>query len=191
MILYINACTRSDSRTDRLARHLLENLGGDAVEHKLDAFSFPPVNEAFLSWRDSCSASGDFSSPVFGPAKEFAEADAVVIAAPFWDLSFPSVLKQYLEQITVLGLMFCYTEEGIPKGLCKARRLYYVTTAGGPVFSSEYGFGYVRALAGSYYGIPNAELILAEGLDLQGADVESILRAAEQEIDKLFSENAG
>ena len=34
-VLYINACARSESRTDRIARALLERLGGLQEEVKL------------------------------------------------------------------------------------------------------------------------------------------------------------
>ena len=105
----------------------------------------------------------------------------IVIAAPYWDLSFPAVLKAYFEQINVLGLTFEYTADGRPRGLCKARKLIYVTTAGGPILSDEYGFGYVKALAQNFYGIPDVRQIRAEGLDIIGADAERILREAMEE----------
>ena len=59
---------------------------------------------------------------MFSLAKEFAIADTIVIAAPYYDLSFPAMLKQYFEQINVLGVTFTYSDSGIPEGLCKARR---------------------------------------------------------------------
>ena len=99
-----------------------------------------------------------------------------MIAAPYWDLSFPAVLKQYFEQINVLGVTFTYTPEGIPKGLCRAEKLYYVMTAGGCYVPEEFGFGYVRALAQNFYGIADVELIRAVGLDIDGADVEGIMQ---------------
>ena len=37
MILYINACMRGESRTDRIAKALLQKLGGDYAEVKLSA----------------------------------------------------------------------------------------------------------------------------------------------------------
>ena len=61
---------------------------------------------------------------MFELARQFAAADQIVIAAPYWDLSFPAALKQYFEQINVLGITFAYTPEGVPKGLCRARKLY-------------------------------------------------------------------
>lgn len=189
MILYLNACVRARSRTDRLARHLLsclKSVGEETVrEIRLEDLVFPKVDEDFINTREELISKGDFDHPMFESAKIFADADSIVIGAPFWDLSFPAALKQYLEQTTVRQITFFYTETGIPQGLCKAKKLYYVTTAGGPVFSDEYGYGYVKALADGYYGIPETKLIKAEGLDMEGSDVEEILRQKEEEIDRM------
>lgn len=120
----------------------------------------------------------DFSDPAYTPARQFAEADIIVVAAPYWDLSFPAILKAYFEQVNVLGLTFEYTDDGFPRGLCKAKKLVYVTTAGGPIISDEYGYGYVKALAQGFYGIVDVHQVKAEGLDMVGADVEKILSRA-------------
>jgi FMN-dependent NADH-azoreductase len=119
---------------------------------------------------------------MFDLARQFAAAEEIVIAAPFWDLSFPAALKQYFEQINVPGVTFRYNAAGVPEGLCRAGTLTYLTTAGGDYFPEEYGFGYVRALAQGFYGIREVRLIKAVGLDLDGADVEAILRAAEASV---------
>ena len=178
MILFIDACVRAESRTRKLTGHILKGLEGEVQTVRLAEASFPAVDEAFLSFRSQCAEAGDYSDPVFAPARQFARADTIVIAAPYWDLSFPSVLKQYLEQICVQGLTFRYTEEGVPESLCRAKDLWYVTTAGGPILSDAFGFGYVEALANSFFGIHQTHLIKAEGLDVFGADVEAIIRAA-------------
>ena len=130
-ILYVNACVRKESRTKRLADKLLSKLGEPYEELRLEKIAFPIVNEEYLNRRDQLISSGDFQSPMFDLARQFSEAETIVIAAPFWDLSFPSILKQYLEQINVVGITFKYSEEGVPVALCKAKRLFYVTTAGG------------------------------------------------------------
>lgn len=184
-VLFINACVRKESRTRRLAEYLLSRLSGEIKEVRIPDIPFPVVDEVFLNQRDQLIGEQNDSSPVFTCARDFASADIIVIAAPFWDLSFPASLKQYLEQVNVSGVTFRYTEEGIPQGLCRAKKLYYVTTAGGPVYSDEYGFGYVKTLAQTFYGIPQVVLIKAEGLDIIGADVEGILQEAMQKIDKL------
>ena len=177
MVVFVNACVRAASRTKRIANVLLARLNDETEEVKLSEFPFPTTDEAFLRQRDSLIAQGKFDAPMFSLARQFAEADTVVIAAPFWDLSFPAALKQYIEQINVVGITFRYTKEGIPQGMCRARKLYYVTTAGGNYVPEAFGFGYIKALAEGFYGIPDVRLIQAAGLDIDGADGEGILRA--------------
>ena len=182
MVLFINACIRNESRTKELADTLLEKQEEPYEEVFLNSIHFPLVDEAFLNRRDDLIARQDFSDPVFDLARQFAEADEIVIAAPFWDLSFPAVLKQYFEQINVRGITFFYTPEGIPAGLCRAKRLTYITTVGGDFFPEEYGAGYVRALAQNFYGIPEFKLIKATGLDIVGADPGAIMDCAKASI---------
>ena len=182
MILFINACVKKESRTLRLVKRLLSGLGGKYEEVKLHEMEFPVTDQDFLDRRDSLIAAEDYNDPMFGLARQFARADEIVIAAPYWDLSFPASLKQYIEQINVLGITFRYTPEGTPLGLCKAKRLTYVMTAGGTFVPEEFGYGYVKTLAQSFYGIPEVRLIKATGLDIYGADVETIMREAEETI---------
>lgn len=184
-ILFVNACVRKQSRTRRLAEHLLARLDGTVEEVNVAELMLPAADEDFLLRRDALAAQGSFDSPCFALARQFAAADTVVVAAPYWDLSFPAVLKQYFEQVNATGVTFSYSPEGIPVSLCRAGTLYYVTTAGGPICSDSFGYGYIRALAEGFYQIPEVHLIKAEGLDIVGADVEALLRSAEAEIDRL------
>ena len=184
-ILFVNACVREASRTGRLAEKLLKKLNKPFEEIRLDKIRFPVVEESFLGMRDRLISEGSFDSPMFDLARQFSEAETIVIAAPYWDLSFPAALKQYFEQVNVVGITFRYTEEGIPVGLCKADRIFYVSTAGGTYAPSEFGFGYVKALAQGYYGIEDVRLIEAVGLDIYGNDVDAILEAAEETIEGM------
>jgi len=183
MTLFINCCVRNDSRTKRLADAVLEKLGGDIEELVLEDVDFPVTTDIFLKRRDAVIAEERFDDPVCDLARQFAAADKIVIAAPYWDLSFPASLKQYVEHINVLGVTFIYTPEGTPKGLCKASDLYYVTTAGGAFCPEEFGFGYIKTLAESFYGINNVKMISAYGLDIYGNDPEKILQDAIEAID--------
>lgn len=179
MILYINACVREDSRTDRLARALLKKLGGAYEEAYLPTLGLAPVGREMLALRDAAMLSGDHSGPEFAPARQFAAADTVVVAAPYWDLSFPSLLKVYLENIYVQGVVTRFNPDGTQVGLCRADKLYYVSTAGGP-FTKEYGYEYVASLVKDCFGVKETELLYAEMLDIQGYDAEEILRSAMQ-----------
>ena len=184
-ILFINACVRRESRTKRLADKLLAKLNQPVEEIRLNALKFPTVDEDFLDARDRLISARDFDNPAPALARRFAEAESIVIAAPYWDLSFPAALKQYLELVNVVGISFRYSEEGVPVGLCRAKRMYFVTTAGGCFAPEEFGFGYIRALAQNYYGISDIRLIKAVGLDIDGADVDAILRSAEEAISEM------
>jgi FMN-dependent NADH-azoreductase len=190
MTLFINACVREASRTKELADHLLSRQNCTYEEVRLDAIEFPIVNQSFLEKRDRLIFDGDFSNPLFDLARQFAAADDIVIAAPFWDLSFPAALKQYFEQINVVGITFVYTHEGMPAGLCKARCLTYITTAGGNFFPEEYGSGYVKSLAQNFYGIPQFKLIKVIGLDIDGTNIDSIMNSAKADIEMTILQSA-
>ena len=166
MNLYINCCAREQSRTDKLARKVLEQLDGDITELKLYEEPVKPLDADTLNKRTELIEKGDYSDTIFDYAKQFASADTIVIAAPYWDLSFPAILKQYLEKINVPGITFFYTEAGVPQGLCRAEELVYVMTAGGTYVPEAFGFGYVKALAENFYGIQNVRLVQRTGLDL-------------------------
>ena len=79
MILFINACVRSDSRTERLAEFLLSKRNEPVTEVLLKDISFPKTDEAFLAERDRLIAAGDFSNPVFSLAVQFSQAERIVI----------------------------------------------------------------------------------------------------------------
>ena len=119
---------------------------------------------------------------MFAPARQFAAADKIVIAAPFWELSFPAILKIYLERITVTDITFGYDEQGKNIGLCKAKKLLFITTRGGD-FSRpetawmEMGARQLEALC-AMYGIPSFQCLAAEGLDDIRRDKEAILAEA-------------
>ena len=181
MILFVNACVRKDSRTERIAKALIETLGDKCEEVKLSELGLKPVLEEALEKRTKLAEKGLFSDPMFEPAKQFSLADTIVIAAPFWDLSFPAILKTYLENIYVIGLVSEYNSEGQPHGLCKAGKLYYVTTAGGQ-YLPDFSYDYIRLMAEKCFGINETELIKAEMLDVEGFDAEKLVK---QKIEKI------
>ena len=180
-ILFINACVRPNSRTLDLAKHVISRLSGRIEEVKLYEKELSSLTLKEMEIRDKSAENKDFSSEIFNLPKQFATSDVIVIAAPYWDLMFPAVLKSYFEKITVNGLTFCYTEKGIPHGLCKAKKLIYVTTSGGPILNN-FGFDYVDALAKNFYGIPEVQFVSAQGLDIYGADPTNIIEEAKQSL---------
>ena len=185
-ILFVNGCVRPNSRTMKLATAVLSALDGTVTEINLEKDHILPLTADSLCQRDSLLHDENYAAPSLRYANMFAAADLIVLAAPYWDLSFPAAIKAFLEAVTVTGITFRYTPEGFPEGLCRAKKLIYVTTAGGPIMNYNLGYDYIKALAQLYYGIPNTICIKAENLDIVGADVGSILDAAKKEIPHLL-----
>ncbi len=184
-ILFINACIRPESRTLRLAKHLLSRLDGEIQEVNLEIESIPALNTASLKYRQELLAAEKFDDPMLKYARQFKEADVIVIAAPYYDLSFPSSLKNYLEAICCVGLTFYYDENEVAQTQTKARKLYYVSTGGG-ILNKQFGFEYVKALVGEFFHIFDVRGFFAEKLDLLGGDPEKIMRDALCIIDDEF-----
>ena len=166
VVLFINACARPESRTLDLAQSLLEKINGDVQRLDLYDAQLSPLDAQGIVFREQAGKAQDFSNEVFDFAKQFAKVDTIVVAAPYWDLLFPAILRTYLETVCVAGLTFRYSEEGCPLGLCKAKKAYYVTTAGGFIGENNFGFMYVKALFQQLFGIEQVECISKEGLDI-------------------------
>lgn len=181
-ILLINACARPGSRTRQLAQSVLNKMDGTVEEVWLYDRTLTALDAGGIEKREQAARNQDFSDPVFDLAKQFAAADRIVVAAPYWDLMFPGVLKLYLENITVSDVTFRYTSEGRPEGLCRAKSLDYITTSGGYIGQNDFGFSYISALAKNFFGIQMVRRYAAEGLDIFGNDPEEILRKAMEAI---------
>ena len=186
MVLFVNSCVRENSRTLELARSVLERVSDTIEEIRLYPDGPEGLDAEKLHLRDVLLATKNYDHPVFSFANQFAAADTIVMAAPYWDLAFPAKMRAYLEEITVSGITFKYGADGIPQGLCKAKSLIYVTTAGGPIVK-DFGFEYVKTLATLFYGIPNTFLVKAEGLDIWGNNPAEILEQAKLEIPTILN----
>ena len=176
-ILLINACVRKKSRTIKLARQVAKELGGNVTELFLEKERIKPMYGLPLVDRTILLDCGDIWDETFDYAWQFAKADVIIFAAPYWDMSFPAILKIYIESINISGIAFEYKPDGSVNGLCKAQKLFYVSTSGGSI-DPEYGYGYVKSLANNFWGIQDTKLITATGLDIKGADVDQIMADA-------------
>ncbi len=187
-ILYVNASVRPDSRTQRIAKYLLDRIPAEKKIINLEEEDIRPLNNELLELRTRLTAEKEFDNAIFHYAKDYAGADLIIIVAPYWDLSFPAMLKNYIETINVNGIVFRYTDKGEVEGLCKAKKLIYITTSGGKIVSDEYGFGYIKELAQNFHGIKDVEYIKAEKLDIEESNIEEILQKAEKEADKILED---
>lgn len=183
-LLFIDGCVSQRgpaSRTRALAEAFLsafrESHPGAEVETvTLEALDLKPFRPAALNQRDELASVGAFGAPVFDLARQFQAADKIIAAAPFWDLSFPAVMRTYIEYISANGLCYHY-EAGGCHGDCRADRLAYLTTGGDFERPESLGVLYWKQLS-RMFGVPRFDYVFAGGLDVDPAKAPELLEAA-------------
>lgn len=183
-ILFVNCCIsqkKENSRTLALCRAFVEAY---EQAHPQDEISELVLEQEPLSWmtvpkldrRDGLIGKGGYDDELFRYARRFARADKIIVGAPYWDKSFPALLKVYIENVSVNGIAFHYTENG-PEGLCRARKLLYLLTCGGEIGKADSGIAYLEDVC-DMFGIKAYDSIAAEGLDIEGADIKALMEQA-------------
>ncbi|KMT20985.1 FMN-dependent NADH-azoreductase [Clostridium cylindrosporum] len=186
-VLYIKANPNPEgSRTVEISDKFIEEykklnpndevITLDLYNEDIDFLNMEDLNTLF-SEKDNENT----ENKVLRYAYQFKSADKFVFSAPMWNLSFPAILKAYMDYVTVSGITFKYTSEG-PVGLCTGKKAVYVATRGsvfssGPAESFEMGERYMKALLG-FLGVYNVETIIAEGLDSSKVDVAKAMEDA-------------
>ena len=175
-LLFVDCCISQrgeESRTRSLALAYLEAYMNRHPEAELETVSpeellaLAPFDVEMLNEREALAQSGQFDDQVFDMARQFAEADAVVVAAPYWDMSYPAALKVYIEHISAVGLTYHYEMDGV-HGDCKADHLVYLTSGGDFEHEDSIGVLHWRQLC-RLFGIERFEYVFAGGLDIDPA----------------------
>lgn len=184
--LFIDCCLRKGSNTKKLAAEFFKELKGYEVQHLiLENENLKPLVGKFFEDRELLLQNGEINHERFKYAHQIKNADLVVIAAPFWDLSFPALLKIYIENISVDSITFESTESGLV-GLCKANNLVYLTTRGGFYTDDpmEQAIPHLNALS-KFFGFKTFDYIAADGMNVQGYDSKKSLDEAMSKARKL------
>lgn len=193
-LLFIDCCVSQrgpDSRTRALAEAFLDGFRAGHPEAetgtvRLETLDLKPLLPAELDARDRLAKAGDFAGPAFALARQFLLADKIAVAAPFWDLSFPALLRLYIEHISANGLTYHYESDGC-HGDCRGERLAYLTTGGDFERPDSLGVLYWRQLA-AMFGIPRFDYVFSGGLDVDPAQAPAILAAGCEKARRLGRE---
>ncbi|AGQ98435.1 FMN-dependent NADH-azoreductase [Vibrio parahaemolyticus] len=104
--------------------------------------------------------------------EEVKAADTLVIAAPMYNFTIPTQLKNWIDLIARAGVTFKYTENGV-QGLIEGKKAIVVTTRGGIHKDSptDNVTPYLRTVLG-FVGITDVEFVYAEALNM-GEDAAS------------------
>ena len=147
-LVFIDACIRKEeSRTRRIAQPIVESLARRYEITTIDLTEMPMAPLTPQTYAERMS--GNVPAWAVEAAKTLAEADRIVVAAPFWDMSFPAVVKVFFEQTSLFDITF--TDNGRScVGLCKCEKVMYITTRGMNIPTGdarEQGSSYLQALS--------------------------------------------
>lgn len=170
-LVVIDACVRQDqSRTWRIAEPIVDAL---MKRYETTVYHLPEM-EFIVSLNPGTFAergNGETPQWAIDCAKTIAEADRILIAAPFWDMSFPAVLKAFIEQTSLYDITFADNGKECV-GLCKCEKVLYITTRGMDIQTGdprEQGSPYIKALS-ALWGLGEVLVLAASGMDYAGED---------------------
>lgn len=187
-LIFIDACMRAGSRTKQIAMPIIAELRKRYSVETVDLTKniYPVADNCTLEDRNQGVVPADHVNL----AKKIAAADRIVIAAPFWDMSFPSALKVFFENMSLFGVTFD-TNEKECYGLCKAEKVMYITTRGMNIATGdllEQATPYIKALS-HLWGLGELTVIAAQNMDYSSAEeIENKIGTAVAEGLKICTE---
>ncbi|MDM0978265.1 FMN-dependent NADH-azoreductase [Clostridium perfringens] len=190
-VLYIKANIKNEgeSRTFKVSDSFVEEYKKNNPNDEIITLDLYKENIDFLRADDLGKLFGpkdeeSKNNSILKYAYQFADADKYIIAAPMWNLSFPAILKAYIDYVSVSGITFKYTAEG-PVGLLNNKKAVHIVSRGGGYDNSPYEMGdrYLRTILG-FFGIKDIETIAIDNLDVMGVNVKE---KVEKGIEKATS----
>lgn len=190
-VLYVKANIKNEgeSRTFKVSDSFVEEYKKNNPEDEIITLDLYKENIDFLRADDLGKLFGpkdeeSKNNSILKYAYQFADSDKYIIAAPMWNLSFPAILKAYIDYVSVSGITFKYTAEG-PVGLLNNKKAVHIVSRGGGYDNSPYEMGdrYLRTILG-FFGIKDIETIAIDNLDVMGVNVEE---KVEEGIEKVIS----
>lgn len=119
--------------------------------------------------------------------KEITGVDEILISTPMWNWTIPSVLKAYIDQIVVPGVLDGSGADGL-----KGKKVTFVVAQGGsyapgaPRHGWDYTTGYLELVAKAL-GATDVQVILAE---LTFADIIESMKPLKPKADESFANAA-
>ena len=181
-LVYIDACIRDkDSRTKKVATPIINELKKkyDVTTFCINELKLDIVQNELINKR----LSGDIPEYVMEWATTIQNADRVVIAAPFWDMSIPSSLKVFIELCSILNVTF-KSDDKTCFGNCKSEKLLYITTRGMDISTNDeldQGTSYLKALS-FLWGLGEVFVISCQNMDyVSDIEIENKINIAIKE----------
>lgn len=182
-VLYITAHPHDDTQSYSMAvakafmdTYKEVNPGDQVIHVDLYREHIPHIDaDVFSGWGKLQSGKGfeDLSPEEQKKVKrlnelsdQFIGADKYVFVTPFWNFSFPPVMKAYIDSVAVAGKSFKYTEQG-PVGLLTDKKAIHIQARGGiysegPAAGMEMGHRYLSIIM-QFFGVPSFDGVFVEG----------------------------
>lgn len=164
-LLYIDSCIRAEvSRTKKIATPIINKLKEryDVETLVINDLNLTIVKKDLVNKRTN----GIIDEEVLSWANKVSKADRIVIAAPFWDMSIPAVLKSFIELCSIINVTFA-SDDKTCFGICNCKKLLYITTRGMNIKTNselDQATPYLKAM--SYlWGLGEVSVVSAYNLD--------------------------
>ncbi|MGY0616028.1 FMN-dependent NADH-azoreductase [Vibrio sp. FJH11] len=160
-----------NSQSNKLVEEFIKNVAQDKLTVRdLAAKPLPvldlTVATALRSTGDLSQEQQDVLNLSNTLIEEVKAADTLVIAAPMYNFTIPTQLKNWIDLIARAGVTFKYTENGV-QGLFENKKAIVVTTRGGvhKDTATDNVTPYLRTVLG-FVGIADVEFVYAEALNM-------------------------
>ena len=171
----------------------------DTVNLYDPALHLPRINADTLNIRDPEQMSDAQRADLAAQKKllaQWKQADCIFIYSPIHNFNIPSKLKDYFDNVLIIGETFGFTEQGYVGLMSDKTKVTAVLTSGSD-FSTDFRYQaidvaplFLRAALHTV-GIHNLTLIRAQGLDIIGNDKQAIINRAKAELDAHIQNLAG
>lgn len=174
----------ANSTSSKYAKKLIELLNGDKITVR-DVAENPVTQLSGLVLGALQNPDTAVSIEHNILIEEAKNADVMVIAAPMYNFTIPSTLKNYFDAITKAGVTFKYEATG-PVGLLKNKKAYVIISRGGKYREAGITFqeDYLKMQL-SFIGITNVKFIFIEG-GAMGVSPEELDESFNKQFKQLF-----
>lgn len=207
-VLYITASPKPENVSvskkvgrEFVNRFMAQNSGYSLEELDLYSEYIPELNYKLCKGRAEIVSGSEYDelSPddkaaadrINALCNQFLSADTYVIAAPMWSVSFPAILKRYVDCIIQNNKVIMISPQRV-KGLLddRERNMVYIQSSGGiypRILGGKvnHGVEYFHDIF-KFLGIKRFEKILVEGVDMPDIGREQAMRNVYDDIDDVI-----
>jgi FMN-dependent NADH-azoreductase len=191
-LLQVDSSARAGSISRQLTTKFAEewktiHLAGEVIQRDLAATTLPLITDDWNATHIEPSklslAQRNYLAASDALIEELQAAETIVIGAPMYNFTIPSILKAWIDQVVRLGKTVTYGPNG-PQGLLGKKKVFVITARGGayakgtPSEKFDFQEPYLRHIF-AFIGLTDVTFIHAEN-QLREAAASSLTTAHEQ-----------